>query len=106
MACCFNVLQRYAFYQNRLLGKEVDQQAVRAIKRQYVSGSLLYAVAFRLAWLNSPTSILFQFMLAFFFPLPGYPLRVGAQKERTQISDLADLHPPTHPNSHFSHGSQ
>jgi len=80
MACCVNALWRYASYQNRLFDKDVDQRAVRAINRQYLFGPLLYAVAFGLAWLNSPTSIIFELLLALFFALPGYPLRDREQK--------------------------
>jgi len=80
MACCVNALWRYASYQNRLFDKDVDQRAVRAINRQYLFGPLLYAVAFGLAWLNSPTSIIFELLLALFFALPGYPLHDREQK--------------------------
>lgn len=81
MACCFNILWRYASYNNRLLGKDVDPRSVKAINRQYLFGPLLYAVAFGLAWLNSPLSVIFQFVLALFFALPGYPLRASDQKK-------------------------
>jgi TMEM175 potassium channel family protein len=83
MACCFNGIWRYASYHNRLLGKDVDQRAVRAINRQYLFGPLLYAVAFGIAWLNSPVSVIFQLIFALFFALPGFSLRMGDQKERT-----------------------
>src|SRR6266516_6976260 len=36
MACCFNLLWRYASYHNRLLGKDVDSRAIQAISRQYL----------------------------------------------------------------------
>jgi TMEM175 potassium channel family protein len=80
MACCVNGLWRYASYQNRLFDEDVDQHAVRAINQQYLFGPLLYAVAFGLAWLNSPTSVIFELLLALFFALPGYPLREREQK--------------------------
>src|SRR5712691_7499326 len=38
LAICFNLLWRYASYHNRLLGKNVDTRAVRAISRQYWFG--------------------------------------------------------------------
>jgi len=36
-ATCFNALWRYAAHENRLLGKNVDPHAVRAISDQYCS---------------------------------------------------------------------
>ena len=74
---------------NRLLGQEVDQRAVRVIHRQYLFGPLLYALAFGLAWLNGPASIIAELLLAFFFALPGSPLRERPPQERTWRSDLS-----------------
>jgi uncharacterized membrane protein len=87
MACCFNGLWRYASYHNRLLDKNVDQRSVKAIDRQYVFGPLLYAVAFGLAWLNGPASVILQLILALFFALPGYPLRDSKQEQKKEASD-------------------
>jgi len=70
-AICFNALWRYAAYKNRLLGKNADAHAVRAISNQYLFGPLLYAVAFGLAWLSVPASILLNLLLALFFAFPG-----------------------------------
>ncbi len=75
MACCFNLLWRYASYQGRLLGKDVDPRVVKAISQQYLFGPLLYIFAFGLAWWNTPVSIVFQFVLTLFFALPGRPPR-------------------------------
>lgn len=52
MACCFNLLWRYASYRGRLLGKDVDLRSITAISRQYLFGPLLYVIAFVLAWIN------------------------------------------------------
>ena len=73
MAVCFNLLWRYASYHNRLLGKDTDTRAVQAIDRQYLFGPLLYLIAFGLAWVNVPSSIIFNFILALFFAVPGRP---------------------------------
>ncbi len=75
MACCFNLLWRYASYHNRLLGKNIDTRSVSAISRQFLFGPLLYLIAFGLAWISVPGSILFNFLLALFFAIPGRPLR-------------------------------
>src|SRR6266702_4770235 len=50
MACCFNLLWRYASYHNRLLGKNVDTGSVKAISGQYLFGPLLYLVIFGVAF--------------------------------------------------------
>ncbi len=75
MAVCFNLLWRYASYHNRLLGKDTDPRAVQAINRQYSFGPLLYLIAFGLAWINVPSSIILNFILALFFAVPGRPPR-------------------------------
>jgi uncharacterized membrane protein len=75
MACCFNLLWRYASYHNRLLDKDTDTRTVTAISRQYQFGPLFYIVAFGIAWINTPICILFSFILALFFALPARPPR-------------------------------
>jgi uncharacterized membrane protein len=70
LAVCFNLLWRYASYHNRLLGKNVDTRAVRAISRQYWFGPLPYLVAFILALFNTPASLILNFLLALFFAIP------------------------------------
>jgi len=80
LAICFNLLWRYASYHNRLLGKNADTRAVMAISRQYLFGPLLYLIAFGLAWINTPASIIFNLILALFFALPGRPPRQIAQQ--------------------------
>ncbi len=75
MACSFNILWRYASYNNRLLGKNVDSRSVAAISRQFLGGPLLYLIAFVLAWISVPVCIALSFVLALFFAVPGRPLR-------------------------------
>lgn len=70
LAVCFNLLWRYASYHNRLLGKNADTQAVKAISRQYWGGPLAYLIAFVLALFNTPASLILNFLLALFFALP------------------------------------
>ena len=75
MACCFNLLWRYASYHNRLLGKDADTRAVAAISRQYLFGPLFYLITFGLAFINVPSSIVLNFLFALFFAVPGRPPR-------------------------------
>ncbi len=74
MACCFNILWRYASFRNRLLSKDANQQAIMAISRQYLFGPLLYLIIFGVAWVNTVACITLSFILALFFALPGRPL--------------------------------
>lgn len=75
MALCFNLLWQYASYRGRLLGKNVDMHSALAISRQYMFGPFLYLIALGLAWLYAPACIVFSFILALFFAIPGRPLR-------------------------------
>ena len=87
LACCFNLLWRYASYHNRLLGKNVDTRSVEAISRQYLFGPLSYLIAFGLAFINTPASIIFNFMLALFFAVPGRSLRqVASSSDSTPLN--------------------
>ena len=70
LACCFNLLWRYASYRGRLLGKDADMRAVAAISKQYLSGPFTYLIAFGLGFINTPACIFFSFALALFFALP------------------------------------
>ena len=70
LAICFNLLWRNASYHNRLIGKDADTRAVAAISRQYLGGPLLYLIAFGLAYVYVPASIIFNLLLALFFAKP------------------------------------
>ena len=86
MACCFNFLWRYASHSNRLLAKNVNPEAVTAISQQYLWGPVLYLVIFGVAWMNAPASIIFNFITALFFALPGPSLTSlpGKMKKREE----------------------
>jgi uncharacterized membrane protein len=84
LACVFNLLWRYASYNNRLLGKDVDARAVKAISRQYLFGPVYYLVVFGVAWFNTPATILLSFALALFFALPGRTLRLEPVEPQDQ----------------------
>jgi uncharacterized membrane protein len=73
LACCFNLLWRYASYHNRLLSKNADPRAVAAISRQYLFGPILYLGAFAVGWWNTLACIILSFILALFFAVPGRP---------------------------------
>ncbi|HMA34246.1 MAG TPA: TMEM175 family protein [Chloroflexia bacterium] len=73
IAIFFNLLWRYAAYENRLLDKHANVRAVRAISRQYAVGPVLYALTFGVALLNPWVSLAGNLALAVFFALPGRP---------------------------------
>jgi len=70
LAVCFNLLWRYAAFHNRLIGKTANPEDVASISRQYLFGPLLYLIAFGLAFISVPASIIFILLLALFFALP------------------------------------
>ena len=70
LAICFNLLWRYASYHNRLLAKNADERAVRAITRQYWFGPVVYLLALILALFSTPASLTLNFLLALFFAIP------------------------------------
>ena len=81
MAICFNLLWRYASHENRLLARDADQHAVKAITNQYMFGPLLYLVTFGVAWISGPACIALNLLLAMFFALPGKRLAKQGEGE-------------------------
>jgi uncharacterized membrane protein len=81
LATSFNLLWRYASYKNRLLNKNADQEAVKAITNQYRYGPLFYVVTFILALIYVPASIVLTLLLAIFFALPGRRARSSSSDE-------------------------
>ncbi|MBV9227920.1 MAG: DUF1211 domain-containing protein [Chloroflexi bacterium] len=91
MACCYNLLWRYASYHNRLLGKDADMRAVAAISRQFLFGPVSYLIALVLAYFNTPTSVIFQFILAFFYALPGSIIPHRHSREQSEDREPTSL---------------
>ncbi len=89
LACCFNLLWRYASYHHRLLGRNIDADGVAAISRQYMFGPVFYLIAFGLAWINTIAAAIFCFLLALFFALPGRSL----PSMRTTPAPVANVAP-------------
>ncbi len=79
MAISFNLLWRYASYKNRLLDKDADQEAVRAITNQYRFGPLFYVITLVLAFIYVPASVVLTLLLALFFALPGRRARSSSE---------------------------
>jgi len=84
MAVCFYVLWRYSSYHNRLLGKNANPHAVAAINRQLMFGPISYLIVLGIAFINTPVTVILQFLLALYFALPGRPPRSLAENNDTE----------------------
>ena len=79
MAVCFNLVWRHAAHEGRLLSEDHDRHQVRRITEQYRFGPLLYLVAFALAFISAPASVVVDVLLALFFALPPKAAQEAAQ---------------------------
>lgn len=70
LSIAFNLLFRYASRQNRLLGKEVDQDEMQVMLRQFRFGFLPYLITFALTWVSVPVSLVLNLLMALFWALP------------------------------------
>ena len=70
LSLCFNTLWRYSTNKNRLLGKDVDSEAVQGITKQYRWGPVCYLISFGLAWLSVPASVVLSLLMAVYFAIP------------------------------------
>jgi uncharacterized membrane protein len=71
IAVFYNVLWRYGTYNGRLLGKHANKALVAQITREYRFGPLVYLVAFLLAFVSVPASLVLTVLLAVYFALSG-----------------------------------
>jgi uncharacterized membrane protein len=67
IAVFYNLLWRYASYNNRLLDRNTDSLWVQRVNREYLFGPLFYFIAFLLAFVSVWFSLFIQFALAVFF---------------------------------------
>ncbi len=74
IAIFFNMLWRYASYNNRLFDSSTDPELVRRISQQFVLGPVAYLIAFVLAIFSAPASLALSMLLALFYALPSSPL--------------------------------
>ncbi|HEY7984252.1 MAG TPA: TMEM175 family protein [Ktedonobacterales bacterium] len=70
IAIVFNLLWRHAAQGQRLLAPDAHQGETDAITRGYVRGPVFYALAFVLALVNVPASVLLNVALAVYWALP------------------------------------
>jgi len=67
----FNLLWRSAASRHRrLLGTDIDREAVDRLTRQYAFGPMLYLVCGILGWFNVPASLAMNLLLVAFFSIP------------------------------------
>lgn len=77
MAVMFNILWRYAAYNNRLLAKDANPLEIKRIHEQYRYGPLLYIIIFLIGLVNVWISLIVSVALVVFFAVPN-PLMRGA----------------------------
>jgi len=82
VALLFNLLWRYASYQNRLFSPHTDPSLVVFISRQYAFGPILYLGAVLLALIHPFLSIVANVALAIFFALPNRAVNQLIQEQR------------------------
>ena len=82
IAVVWNLLWRYAAYDNRLLRRDVDRQVVETITKTYSWATSMYLTAFALAFVNALASLGLVLAMAVFFALPSSLSGVGGTTPR------------------------
>ena len=81
LAIAFNLLWNYVCASKRLLAPNASLARVQAIRKQYMTGPLLYAVAFGLCFYSVAAGLSFCLLLAVYWALTGW---FAARPERSQ----------------------
>ena len=71
----FNLLWRYAAYNNRLFTEQTDPQLAASISRQFLFGPLIYFVSLLVAFVSPPLSLAISLLMAVFFAVPSKAVR-------------------------------
>ncbi|HLY30330.1 MAG TPA: TMEM175 family protein [Ktedonobacterales bacterium] len=71
IAALYNLLWVYASQGRRLIARNIPDQAVRAVTRQYIWGVPLYAISFLLAFASPLASLAVIFAMAVYFAFTG-----------------------------------
>jgi len=82
IAVVWNLLWRYAAYDNRLLRRDVDRRVVETITKTYSWATSMYFIAFALAFVNALASLGLVLAMAVFFALPRSLSGVGGSTPR------------------------
>ncbi len=72
MALAYNLLWNHATRDGRLLAKDYDRHQVQHTTQQYRFGTILYVVAFALAFVNVTACVILVGPVAVFFALPEH----------------------------------
>ena len=75
IAVCFNLLWRYAAKGGRLMGPDVDLEAVERITKQFRWGPVMYVLSSTVAFFMPRTALLIDLSMVTFFALPPPPLK-------------------------------
>jgi len=79
----FTLLWRYASKEKRLLNKDLDEGLIRGIKRQALTGIVLYVLAVGCAFVSVAASVALCLLLAVFFAVTGSLHRILVVKKKT-----------------------
>ncbi|HEY6931227.1 MAG TPA: TMEM175 family protein [Thermoanaerobaculia bacterium] len=72
LAIAFNLLWNYVCASGRLLSPHASLARVRAMRKQYMTGPLLYAIAFALCFYSVAAGLAFCILLAVYWALTGW----------------------------------
>jgi uncharacterized membrane protein len=72
IAIAFNLLWNYVCASPRLLSPHASLSRVRAIRKQYMTGPILYAIAFALCFYSVSAGLAFCMLLAVYWALTGW----------------------------------
>jgi ABC-type transport system involved in cytochrome bd biosynthesis fused ATPase/permease subunit len=81
-AVFFTVLWLYAAGNHRLVDRAIDPLLLRAMTRRYMLGTILYILAFALAFFSPVASLALIVVLALIFVLPEPEGPRGARRTR------------------------
>jgi uncharacterized membrane protein len=92
----FNAIWWYAVWKRRLVGRDLDAQAVQRITRGYLFGLPFYALAIVLSLINVELSLAFYIVIDLMYFLPIHFLRFGRP-------DMFSVGAQEAPDGHLQH---
>ena len=82
LAIAFNLLWNYVCASKKLLAPNANLSRMRAMRKQYLTGPLLYAIAFALCFISVPAGLVFCMLLAVYWALSGWFTTVAEARAR------------------------
>ena len=82
LAIAFNLLWNYVCSSKKLLGPNASLSRMRAMRKQYLTGPLLYGIAFALCFISVAAGLAFCMLLAVYWALSGWFTAIGEAPAR------------------------